>query len=116
MSVEALRLSLLKICIQSESVICSSRHDTHALVLAHSLLEEVGLALQWNILHEVKRILHSIDLEKAVWKVSDAWNATGWTEGTVQVWHVMATDLSQGLYCHHEQTQSRSEEKGEKNK
>lgn len=57
------QIESLKISIQSESVICGSGHDSHPLVLADSLLKEVGLALQRNVLHEVKRIFHFIDLE-----------------------------------------------------
>ena len=48
--------------VQPEGVVGGARHHAHPLVLAHSLLEEVGLALQRDVLHEVKGVLHAVDL------------------------------------------------------
>ena len=55
----------LEVSIQPEGVGCGARHHTHPLVLPYPLLKEVSLALQRNVLHEVKWILHSVDLK---WK------------------------------------------------
>lgn len=53
-----------EVCIKSESVVCRPRHNSHALVLSHSLLKEVGLSLQGNVFHEVKWVLDFIDLKR----------------------------------------------------
>ena len=52
----------LEVCIESEDVLRFFRHDASLLVLANSLLEEVGFAFQGNVLHEVKWILHIVHL------------------------------------------------------
>lgn len=53
-----------KVCVQPEGVVRGARHHTHPLVLAHSLLKEVGLSLQRDVLHEVKGVLHPVDLHR----------------------------------------------------
>lgn len=60
----SVHLLSLEVSIKPEGVVCGPRHNSHALVLSHSLLKEVGLSLQGNVLHEVKWILYSIDLKK----------------------------------------------------
>ena len=42
-------------------------HDPGLLVLADPLLEEVRLALQRDVLHEVKRVLRAVDLWMETW-------------------------------------------------
>lgn len=51
-----------EVSVQPEGVVRGRRHHAHPLVLAHPLLKEVGLSLQGDVLHEVKRVLHSVDL------------------------------------------------------
>lgn len=51
-----------EVSVQPEGVVCGARHHSHPLVLAHPLLKEVGLSLQRDVLHEVKRVLHQVDL------------------------------------------------------
>ena len=51
-----------KIGIQRELVVLLAAHDPHLLVLAHPLLEAVGLPLQRDVLHEVKGVLQVIHL------------------------------------------------------
>lgn len=53
----------LKVCIQAEfALLVVGVHHPHLLVLPHPLLEEVGLALQGNVFHEVKGVFHIIHL------------------------------------------------------
>lgn len=57
-------LHWLEICIKCEGVVVLAlAHDPHALVLAYSLLKEVGLAFQGYMLHEVKWILRVVHLQ-----------------------------------------------------
>lgn len=53
----------LEVCVQPEGVVRGPRHDAHPLVLAHSLLKEVGLSLQGDVLHEVEGVLHPVELQ-----------------------------------------------------
>ena len=55
----------LEICIQGELVVLLVGHDSGLLVVADSLLEEVGLSIQRDVLHEVKWILDIVDLGAA---------------------------------------------------
>lgn len=52
-----------EVCVQPEGVVCGARHHAHPLVLAHTLLKEVGLSLQRDVLHEVEGVLHPVDLQ-----------------------------------------------------
>ena len=52
----------LEVSVESECVVCGARHDPHPLVLSYTLLEEVGLPLQGDVLHEVEGVLHLVDL------------------------------------------------------
>lgn len=54
----------LEVSIKPESVVRGPRHNSHALVLSYSLLKEIGLSLQGNVLHEVKWVFCFIDLNK----------------------------------------------------
>lgn len=49
--------------VQPEGVVCGAGHHAHPLVLAHTLLKEVGLSLQRDVLHEVEGVLHPVDLQ-----------------------------------------------------
>ena len=53
----------LEICVKAELALLLAAHDAHLLVLAHPLLEEVGFALQRNVLHEVEGVLDIVNLE-----------------------------------------------------
>ena len=46
-----------KVSIKCEHMILFLAHDTCLLILAHSLLKEICLAFQGDVLHEVKRVL-----------------------------------------------------------
>merc|ERR550534_1275247 len=52
----------LEVCVQPEGVVCGPRHDPHPLVLPNTLLKEVGLPLQGDVLHEVEGVLHFVNL------------------------------------------------------
>ena len=53
-----------EVCVQPEGVVCGAGHHAHPLVLAHTLLKEVGLSLQRDVLHEVEGVLHPVDLQR----------------------------------------------------
>ena len=48
--------------VQSELSIFGFVHDTSLLVFSNSFLEEIGLAVERDVFHEIKGILHTIDL------------------------------------------------------
>ena len=54
-----------EVSVEPEGVVGGAGHDAHPLVLAHALLEEVGLSLQRDVLHEVEGVLHPVDLQRA---------------------------------------------------
>ena len=56
---------VLEISIQSELVVLLVGHDPGLLVVAHPLLEEVGLSVQGDVLHEVEGVLDVVDLRAA---------------------------------------------------
>ena len=56
---------VLEICIQSELVVLLVGHDPGLLVIADPRLEEVGLSVQGDVLHEVERVLNVVDLRAA---------------------------------------------------
>ena len=59
-----LLLLLLEVRVEGEVVVrrvllvVEARHHARLLVLADALLEEVGLALQRDVVHEVEGVLH----------------------------------------------------------
>ncbi len=55
----------LKVSIQSEFHVFLVGHDPGLLVVADSLLKEVGLSVERDVLHEVKRVLDFVDLGAA---------------------------------------------------
>lgn len=67
----------LKICIKGKSVIvCFVTHDAHTLVFTHSFFEEVGFALQGDVLHKIKGILRAIKLQEKQKKKNGFKNVT----------------------------------------
>ena len=54
----------LEISVECEDVFRFLRHDSRLLVLSNPLLKEVGLSLQWNVLHEVKGVLNIVHLQR----------------------------------------------------
>ena len=54
----------LEVSVEGELVVLLVvGHDAHLLVLAHSLLKEIGLALERNDLHEVKGVGNLVHLK-----------------------------------------------------
>ena len=58
------RKKYLEIGIQSELVVLLLAHDPHLLVFPDTLLEEVGLPLQGDGLHEVEGVGSLVNLEQ----------------------------------------------------
>merc|ERR1712066_328993 len=48
-----------EVCVQREFHVLGLGHDSRLLVLADALLEEVGLALERDVVHEVHCMAHS---------------------------------------------------------
>lgn len=57
------QVTVLEVRIQRELDILLAKHDAHLPVLVHPLLEEVGLPLQGDGVHEVDRIRHVVHLK-----------------------------------------------------
>ena len=52
--------TLSKVCFEREDLLFLGGHDAGLLVVADALLEEVGLPLQADVLHEVEGILRVV--------------------------------------------------------
>ena len=55
----------LKVSIQSELHVFLVGHDAGLLIVSDPLLEEVGLSVERDVLHEVERVLNLVDLGAA---------------------------------------------------
>lgn len=90
----------LEVGIQGKGILCRTWHHSHSLILAYSLLKEVSLPLQWNILHKVKWIFYFENLKMFIAKHKHRTPVSERTRGLPTILYLAKAQLQHKSICH----------------